>query len=254
MRVTPNNFRNIIGAINAYVPPPGSVGCPTAGYSTDISNYRIKYAGLISEMVLDDGRFDAILNDSNKDQISMAVKAKDVGIYRLVPGTVASRKTHGAAGTFDIAVDGAQPITGPVTVEPRIIGAGHTVVFQFNNPINIAGTAAVVDGTNIAVGASAVAAGNEVIVTIPSLAENKRVTISLTGVNGVLNTAPISMGFLVGDVNNTRSVSSSDISGVKARSGQTTTASNFNFDVNTSGAINSADISAVSARSGWVLP
>ena len=62
------------------------------------------------------------------------------------------------------------------------------------------------------------------------------------------------MGFLVGDVNNTRSVNSSDISAVKARSGQTTSALNFMFDVNASGAINSSDISAVKARSGLVLP
>ena len=48
-------------------------------------------------------------------------------------------------------------------------------------------------------------------------------------------------------------VNSSDISGVKARSGQATTASNFKFDVNASGAINSSDISAVKARSGLTL-
>lgn len=77
MRVTPGNFRNIINAINTHGP-----GCPTAGYSTDISNYQIKYAGVITETVLFDNRFDAILNDPNKDQISIAVKAKNVGIYR----------------------------------------------------------------------------------------------------------------------------------------------------------------------------
>ena len=64
----------------------------------------------------------------------------------------------------------------------------------------------------------------------------------------------VSLGFLVGDVNNSRSVNSSDISSVKARSGQTTDATNFKFDVNSSGAINSSDISAVKARSGLVLP
>ena len=49
-----------------------------------LSDYRIKYAGLITEMVLDDSRFDSTLNDHCKDQISIGVKAKDVGIYRLV--------------------------------------------------------------------------------------------------------------------------------------------------------------------------
>ena len=63
----------------------------------------------------------------------------------------------------------------------------------------------------------------------------------------------VSLGFLIGDVNNTRSVNSSDISGVKARSGQGTTIGNFRFDVNATGAINSSDISAVKARSGVTL-
>ena len=43
-------------------------------------------------------------------------------------------------------------------------------------------------------------------------------------------------------------------SGVKARSGQTTTAANFKFDANATGAINAADISAVKTRSGLAPP
>ena len=80
--------------------------------------------------------------------------------------------------------------------------------------------------------------------------------ISLDYVNGLDTgeTVAANIGFLVGDVNNTRSVNSSDISGVKARSGQTTTAANFRFDVNATGTINSSDISAVKARSGLTLP
>ena len=169
---------------------------------------------------------------------------------------VASRKTHGATGAFDVVIDTAPAITGLVTVEPRTIGSGHTILFQFNNTITAAGAITVVDGTGASVGASAFAPGNDatVTVTIPSLADNKRATLTLTGVNGNVNPSPVSMGFLVGDVNNTRSVNSSDISGVKARSGQTTNSANFKFDVNASGAVNSSDISAVKARSGLVLP
>ena len=62
------------------------------------------------------------------------------------------------------------------------------------------------------------------------------------------------LGFLVGDINNSGSVNSSDISGVQARSDQSVDATNFKYDVNVSGAINSSDISAVKARSGLVLP
>ena len=91
------------------------------------------------------------------------------------------------------------------------------------------------------------------MVTITNLPDNQRVTMTLVGVNGT-DTYTVQMGFLVGDGNNTRSVNSSDISAVKALSGQTTTASNFRFDVNLSGAINASDISAVKARSGLTLP
>ena len=94
--------------------------------------------------------------------------------------------------------------------------------------------------------------GNDVIVNLPSVPNNSRVLIALTGVNGSVGAAT-AIGFLLGDVNNTRSVNSSDISGVKARSGQTTTALNFMFDLNLSGAINSSDISTVKAQSGSVL-
>ena len=172
--------------------------------------------------------------------------------------TVVSRKMHGAT-PFEIAIDKSQSITGLVTVEPRTIGAGHTLVFHFDNTVTSVGAATALDAMTNAVGNIAVTppSSNDVIVTLTNVPDNKRLTVTLTGLNGLPGTpgtATASMGFLVGDVNNTRSVNSSDISGVKARSGQSTTALNFQFDVNASGAINSSDISAVKARSGLTLP
>jgi hypothetical protein len=168
---------------------------------------------------------------------------------------VQSRKTHAAAGTFDLAVDTVPVITGAVTVESRAIGAGHSIVFLFNKTITATGTASAVDTMAATIGsASATMAGNEVVVALTGVPDNRRATVSLDGVNGEVNNFPVSVGFLVGDVNNTRSVNASDISGVKARSGQTTSAANFKFDLNASGGINATDISAVKARSGLVLP
>ena len=96
--------------------------------------------------------------------------------------------------------------------------------------------------------------GQAVQVTLAGLADNKRVTVSLVGVNGDSSfNANVSLGFLIGDVNNSRSVNSSDISAVKAQAGSTTTAANFQYDVNVSGGIKSSVISAVKARSGLVL-
>ena len=146
--------------------------------------------------------------------------------------------------------------TDAVTVEPRTIGSGHVIVFRFNATVSTAGTVMATDAvtsTPIANVTSA-AAGSDVVVTLPTLADNKRIRISIDGVNGTATPQSTYIGFLIGDTNNSRSVNSSDISGVKARAGQTTNASNFRFDLNASGMINSFDISAVKARSGMKLP
>ncbi len=162
---------------------------------------------------------------------------------------VQSRKVHGAAGPFDLPID-TTLIAPLVTVDPRVIGGGHLIVFQFNGAVANAGSASITNGAVTA----PIAAGNEVLVTLTGVPDNQRATVTLTNVNGSVNPPPVSIGFMVGDINNSRSVNSSDISGVKARSGQTTNASNFKFDVNATGAINSSDISVVKARSGLVLP
>ncbi len=172
---------------------------------------------------------------------------------------VVSQKTHASAGTFELVIDRAPAINGAVTVEPRGIGSGvgsgHTIVFRFSAPITLLGTLTLAQ-TSQAGGAAATmaASGSEIRVTLAGVTDNQRVSIALANINGLpAATASASIGFLVGDTNNSRSVNSSDISGVKARSGQITTSSNFRFDVNASGSINSSDISAVKARSGLTL-
>jgi Fibronectin type III domain/Dockerin type I domain len=167
-----------------------------------------------------------------------------------------SRKTHGSAGTFDLPLDISQPVGGAVTVESRAIGAGHIIVFQFDKPVTSVGTVTAVDGTAEAIGnASVQFAGTEVIVTLTGITDNNRVAISLTNLNGLgASSSSVALGFLVGDINNSRSVNATDISGIKARSGQSATPANFKFDLNASGGINATDIAAVKARSGLVLP
>ena len=162
---------------------------------------------------------------------------------------VKSRKTHGGAGNFDMPIDTSQLITGAVTVEPRVIGSGHTIVYQFDGPVIVPGTAFIVP-----VGAAVASyLGNEVFVTLTNVPDNQRVTITIVNVNGAVTPTPVSLGFLIGDVNNTRKVDANDVSATKARSGQTTTSLNFQFDVNASGVVSAADISAVKVRSGQSL-
>lgn len=175
---------------------------------------------------------------------------------------VQSRKVHGnSAGTFDVPITFTTAASGAVDTESRLIGSGHTIVFQFNQPITAAGAVSLVDASATLVGGIGTAAApvisvtnnNEVIVTLTGTLDNRRVTLNLTGVNGTGGGSP-TIGFLVGDVDNTRAVNIVDISGVRARSGQATTVANFRWDVDVTGAINVVDISAVRSRSGLVLP
>ncbi len=171
--------------------------------------------------------------------------------------SVQSRKTHGVAGNFGLTIDGNIPVGGAVTVEPRAIGSGHTIVFTFENMISNPGSVSVTDEAGQPVGSANAsvtgAAQNEVSVNLTNLTDNTRAAISLSGVNASVNVSRL-MGFMVGDVNNSRRVNASDISSVKARDGQPINAGSFRFDVDASGVIESADLSATKANAGRVLP
>ena len=169
--------------------------------------------------------------------------------------SVVSTKAHGIAGTFELLIDIPQGANGP-TVEPRGGGGGHSILFRFDIPITSPGNVTLVQSAPAGgATASAVATGNDVRVTLFGVTDNQRVTISLAGINGVAGAAAsATIGFLPGDVNNSRAVNSSDILGVKARAGQAISTTNFMFDVNASGRIDAADLSVVRARSGLKLP
>jgi len=163
--------------------------------------------------------------------------------------SAASRKNHGAAGPFDIAIDLTQAIAGAVTVEPRALGLGHKVVFLFSNAITATGAPASTVGGTVA-GFS----GNEVIVTVTGVADASRATVSLSNVNGANVNASASLGFLVGDVNKSGGVTATDIQQVKSHAGQSTIATNALNDVGARGAITASAILATKGRLGFTIP
>ena len=171
---------------------------------------------------------------------------------------VVSRKAHGSSGTFSLTLTTGVVITASsgLSIESRLIGAGHTIAFQFSETITSAGSVTAVDGAAAPIANTVSSAGNEVIVTLTGVADRTRATITLANVNGtgVGVTFPVSMGFLVGDQNGSYQVDGGDISAIRARSGQSATAINFRGDFNTSGTIDGGDISTVRARSGNNLP
>ena len=179
------------------------------------------------------------------------VNASSAGLNLL---SVVSRKIHGVT-PFNLTIDQGQPLTGNITVEPRAIGSGHTLVFHFNNSVTSVNAATALDSLmNSAGSATATLLGGDVVVTLANVADNKRLTITLNGLNGT-GTAMASMGFLVGDVTNSRAVNAADIAAVKANQGKPVTTNAIAlFDLNADGTINSSDVSSVKARSGLVLP
>ncbi|MBL8522805.1 MAG: IPT/TIG domain-containing protein [Betaproteobacteria bacterium] len=167
--------------------------------------------------------------------------------------SVQSRKTHGSAGTHAIDIDTATDVDGPVTVEPRARGAGHLIVFRFDGTITSPGTISVEDSLGNGITFQSSFTGQELSIELPDVADNKRVLISLDGVNGSTQ-AVAAIGFLMGDVNGSRAVNAADVTAIKARGGQVVDSSNFLFDINASGSITAADILAVRRRVGVSLP
>ena len=190
---------------------------------------------------------------TNAAGISPASATVSITPFLTAPLTligVKSRKSHGSAGVFDVPINNTTPLDGLVNVEPRVIGASHSIVFQFNATVNSVGPVTAIDESAAAVSATPTPVANEVVVSLTGVADNKRVNVALSTVNGTTVNAAASVGFLVGDVNDTRTVNASDISGQKARAGQTTNAANFRSDVSLAGAINSSNIGATKTRAG----
>ena len=195
-------------------------------------------------------------NTAGVSPASATVSVTPLASIALAMIGVQSRKTHGTSGSYDLAIDPAQVITGAVSVEPRGGGAGHTIVFQFNGPIVSVGSASSVDAGNTNVGTIAAIAtqGNEVAVLLTNVPDNRRARITINNVNGNVLSPQSSVGFLIGDINASGSVSAADISAAKARIGQSTNGSNYRSDFNLAGGISAGDVSIVKARSGRVLP
>jgi hypothetical protein len=167
--------------------------------------------------------------------------------------TAVSRKTHGAAGVFDINL----PLTGAPGVECRSgSGAGsndHQIVVAFASPVTVP-SVTVTSGTLS--GATFAVNGNVVTVTLNGVANAQRLVLQFDNVTDGVNTSTVSVpiGFLVGDTSGNGSVNASDVSQTKAQSGQLVTGSNFRNDVTVNGTINASDVSQVKARSGTALP
>ena len=166
-----------------------------------------------------------------------------------------SRKTHGAAGAFDINL----PPTGTPGIECRIGGGTNdfTMVVTFSTNVSVTGTpqAQVILGTGC-VGTGGVCNGGAVsvsgaVVTVPltNVTDDQTINVRINGVNSVADVPAtdfvIPMTRNLGDTNGTGTVTSADVAQTKSRIGQTVDGTTFRSDVNASGGINSSDVTIV---------
>ena len=172
-----------------------------------------------------------------------------------VPGvsSVVSRKTHGAAGTFDIDL----PLAGGTGIECRNDGSNsHQVVFRFLAPVTFSGATVTPGVGGTARVASTSTNGNDVIVNLTNVSDRQTLMVTLQNVtlNGGTANVSVPMGILAGDAIGNGSVNSSDVGQAKSLSGQNATAANFRNDVTVNGTINSSDVGLIKSKSGNTLP
>ena len=169
--------------------------------------------------------------------------------------TAVSRKTHGAAGTFDVPL----PPSSPFGVECRSGGGSgdHSLVFTFTNPV-VSGSANVATMGTGSVSGSPVFAGNTMTVDLTNVTDVQLITVTLSGVTDsfaqVLPDTAVTAKILLGDTNGNSSVNAGDVAQTKAQSGNVTGAGNFRNDTNVTGSINAGDVGQVKANSGHSLP
>ena len=178
------------------------------------------------------------------------------GLYRKpgcalpTPTSVVSRKTHGAAGSFDITL----PLAGEPGIECRQ-GQGansdeHQVVFTFSAPATV--TSVACDEKPATTSTS----GNDVIVNCTGVANAKVIAVALNGVTveGSSGNVSVPMGVLLGDTTGNKIVSNSDVASVKGQISSPVTESNFRTDVNANGVISNTDVSITKAQVSTTLP
>lgn len=163
-----------------------------------------------------------------------------------------SRKTHGAAGVFDLSL----ALSGTPTVEPRI-GGGNTLVFTFAEPI--IASDGLLDASEFllsnATFDSATLSGVELTLRLSNVIDQARTGVTFQGVtdasgNTLAGTAGIMIRSLYGDANRTGVVNSTDIALVKRASGQIVNNMSYLLDLNASGTLNSTDIALIKRLSG----
>jgi len=169
-----------------------------------------------------------------------------------IPQSAFSRKTHGAAGTFDVPL----PLGGNVGIECRSGGStnDYQMIINFMTNVTVE-SASVTSGTGMVTSLTGSGAPT-ITVNLTGVINIQRITMTLHNVNDGTRTGdvPVSMGVLIGDTTENGLINAGDVSQTKSQVGQAVTTSNFREDVNASGTITAADVAIVKSDVGTSLP
>jgi len=183
----------------------------------------------------------------------------------LLPSVV-SRKMHGLAGNFDIAM----PVSGPRGVECRSPGqlpggasGNYELIFTFAN--NLVGVGSATDsshdpasGTGSVTSTSMGPGLNQYTVNLSNVSNAQYLTVTLNSVVDIAgnrsNVVSPQLGILIGDVTANGSVDSGDVTLVRQQTLQNVTQSNFREDVNANGSIDSGDVTITRQQTLTSLP
>jgi len=162
-----------------------------------------------------------------------------------------SRKSHKAAGTFDINL----PLTDTPRVECRDGGGSYSFVFSFRTNV-VSGSASVSSGTGTI--GTPTFSGITMTVPLTGVTDIQTLTVTLTGVTDassqVLPPSSVSASVLIGNVNGDKTVDNTDVGLTKGQIGMAVTSANFREDVRISGPITFADVREVKGAKGHILP
>jgi hypothetical protein len=163
-----------------------------------------------------------------------------------------SRKEHGAAGAFDIAL----ALSGTASVEPRD-GDTLTLIFTFDHDVT-GGSATLASGSGILT-APPIFNGRQMTVNLGTIVDQQTLVVQLSDITdtagGLLPTVTIPVSILVADVNGNRLVNTSDVNVVRAAiTGNAVNEATFRADLDLDGIVDQADVDLARANSGHQLP
>ena len=187
----------------------------------------------------DQGTWGAALNPSGFYATEIAAHKGFIESVVMQLVSVVSRKTHGSAGTFNVDL----PESGPPGIECRSGGVtnDYTIVFTFTNNISV-------QGATVTTGAGGVSSfsftGNQVTVNLTGVTNAQTIVVTLASVNDGINSSDVqaTMRVLLGDVDGSGRVDSTDVFQVRGATLQNANSSNFRLDIDESGRVDSTDV------------